>query len=373
MTPFRILASVVMMVFFSLPALHTGATISGLYTASIAAAAEYGYEMPVESLKGGLPGERDARIAADNELRSRIIDITYASLAAAASAGRLIPEQRYRIFDFRTVHQIRETNEYHHGPVEPLIVRASTATALYPQAISELHPNDIIHYSIENWAELYGSETGQIHYREDPDLDIWAHQDWRNWICRWWETEEGSGVFDSPRGGFAFRDYPMFNPDLLVRGGYNHIHIGDQNWLDPDAKFSTNVVFRGRATKVTMASGTDPWIFLSPDAHITNVTIKDCSSGVAYAGMDTVTFGQNCKFNEFHGDVRDTSIGDGCRGNIFVKDLTSSMIGSGSERNRFEGNVHGSLIMPGTSEQIFTSDRIGQIIMQPPPAPDSNP
>lgn len=319
------------------------------------------------SMKGGLPNEQAEREATDATLQNRISDVTYASLAAAATGGTLIPEQIYRITDYRTVHQIRdETSEYHRGPIEPLLVKASTPKTLYSNAISELHPNDIIFYALENWGALYGSETGQIHYREDPDLDIWAHQDWRNWVCRWWETVEGSGVFDSPSGGFAYKDFPMFNPEHLVRGGYSHIHIGDQNWRDPNDKFSTNVVFRGPATKVTMGGGTDPWIFLNPDAIISNISIKDCSSGIVYGTMHAVTFGQNCFDNRFYGDVRETTIGDGCRYNIFRKSISKSMLGSGAESNVFEGDISGCFIMPGISNQVFTDDKVGQIIMSAP-------
>lgn len=319
----------------------------------------------IRSLQGGLPAERDARITADAELMHKIIDITYASLTAAATAGNLIPGQKYRIIDFRTVHWIVDTTEYHYGPIEPLIVKASTTKTLYFQAISERYPYDIIYYSIENLADRYGSETGRIIYREDTDLDIWAHQDWRHWVSRWWESVEGSGVYDSPNGGFAYQDLPMFNPEFLIRDGYSHIHIGDQNW-SVGGKQTTKVVFRGKATKITMGGGTDPWIFLNTDALITNVTIKDCSDGIVYGGMDTVTFGQNCYANKFYGDVSETTIGDGCRNNHFKKNLSASMIGSGSGYNTFEGNVFGSFIMPGVSNQVFAEDKIGQIIMLTP-------
>ncbi|MBT0663720.1 hypothetical protein KI809_05330 [Geobacter pelophilus] len=351
MLPARNSLMALMFLLMILPAGHCAEAILGVK------------DTTASSPKDGSPAERAARTTKDHEIKSKVIDITYASLVAAANSNRLVPGQRYRIINFRTVHLIADTTEYHRGPIEPLIVTASTINHLYYEALSESYPHDIIHYSIDNIPDLYGSETGHIFYREDPDLDIWAHQDWRNWVSRWWETTEGSGVFDSPIGGFAYQDFPMFNPDWLVRGGYNHIHIGDQNWAgDGTSKMTTKVVFRGKAMKVTMGGGTDPWIFLSP-AEVTNITIKDCSDGVVYAGMDNVTFGQNCYGNKFHGNVRDVTFGDGCRDNNFMKDLSSSMIGSGSMGNTFEGNVNGCFIMPGLSNQIYQGDKVGQIIM----------
>jgi hypothetical protein len=359
-----------MMLTIAVPLCSLGAAMLGVGPGvSDADAANYEAVDQSNGLKGGLRAERAERIATDAELMHRIVDISYASLVAAAATDSLIPEQRYRITNFRTVHLIADSSEYHYGPIEPLIVKASTPDTLYNQALSEKYPYDIIYYSLENLKGTYGSETGHIFYREDIDLDIWAHQDWRNWVCRWWESVEGSGVFDSPRGGFAYRDFPMFNPEYLVRDGYTHIHIGGQNWSGEKNKLTTKVVFRGKATKVTMGGGTDPWIFLNPDAFITNVTIEDCSDGVVYAGMDTVSFGQNCYANRFYGDVTETSIGDGSRGNTFWKNLSSSMIGSGASYNTFEGNVHGSFIMPGISNQRFSADKVGEIIMMPLPNP----
>ena len=326
-------------------------------------------EASASSMKGGLPAERAARIAQDLEQRAKI-DITYAALKAAADAGSLVPEQMYRIIDYRTVHQSGdETGVYFRGPIEPLIVRANTTRTLYPHATSEIFPYDIITYAIENYGDLYGSETGQIHYREDPDLDIWAHQDWRNWMSRWWESVEGSGVFDSPKPGYAYQDFPMFNPVHLVRGGYGHIHIGDQNWLDSYGKFSTTLVFMGRASKVTMGGGSDEWIFLNPDANIVNISIGDSSSGVVYGAMSNVSIGQNNKFNKFYGNVDDVTICNGVMYNTFMKNLTASMIGSGVTHNRFDGNVYGCLIMPGVSYQVHTSDKVGEIMMMTPPGP----
>lgn len=74
---------------------------------------------------------------------------TYAELLAWQVANKLIPTQKYKINNYRTRHLIPNTVNYNEGPIEPLIVTAVTTSTLSAIVQSEMYPQDIIYYELE--------------------------------------------------------------------------------------------------------------------------------------------------------------------------------------------------------------------------------
>lgn len=93
--------------------------------------------------------------------------------------------------DVSTIHEMTNGNilsaHAYAAPVEKIIVQAVAVDQLHPQAISTVHPTDIIHYDItddttEESNATSGNRTGFIHYRKDTILNIEADFDFRNSI-----------------------------------------------------------------------------------------------------------------------------------------------------------------------------------------------
>ena len=95
------------------------------------------------------------------------IDVLYSTLATLAGTSGLIPDQKYRITDFRTTELTVHSNplEYMVGAVEEkIIVTAITSSELSKEAESETYPQDIIHYELAPSHRIAGSkyDKGQI-------------------------------------------------------------------------------------------------------------------------------------------------------------------------------------------------------------------
>jgi len=77
-----------------------------------------------------------------------IIDITYEDLYELYSNSQLVPLQYYKITDFQTIYNQTGTGDLKESSVEELIVQASSAVSLFPNAISVEFPTDEIVYDI---------------------------------------------------------------------------------------------------------------------------------------------------------------------------------------------------------------------------------
>ena len=152
------------------------------------------------------------------------IVVNYTTLLTLINTNGLTPGQSYQ-FAMTTAHYIQfsgplGSEQIHVGTPEQLVVIASSANTLQPQAYSLSYPQDIIYYQAvfadRDYDAVLGQSTGVIYYREDYQFDVSLSNsrdyDLRNVIFRRWETNSGSGVFDSITDtGFAYRDSNAFS------------------------------------------------------------------------------------------------------------------------------------------------------------------
>jgi len=136
---------------------------------------------------GSIGGVLANQVDLQNELDSKAvkaINITYAQLQASFSNNTLIPEQDYLLTDYQTIHTIPNTSAINTGPIEPLLVRASSTNTLYNLAKSPQYPQDDIFYTANN---INGSTKGHIMRRHDRALEIELGFDFRNAKFRRWK------------------------------------------------------------------------------------------------------------------------------------------------------------------------------------------
>jgi len=164
---------------------------------------------------------------------------TYAELKAHIIAGTLVPGQKYLFTDFQTKHYIvnisgtQDLTAVVTGPVEPLILTAVSTTQFHAQAISLLHPADIVYIDVDplNWLQdnafadinlgptpeiIIPGWKGTITFRHDTIYDISAGYDWR--YCK------------SRRYKFPYADY---DPASATYGNGSMAFNGDDLWLAP--------------------------------------------------------------------------------------------------------------------------------------------
>jgi hypothetical protein len=128
----------------------------------------------------------------------QVKDVAHSELLAAQSAGLLVPGQTYRIVDFRTRHVVPRTSEVATGPVEPLVVVATSASQLAATALSASFPQDLIVYELVDTSKA-GGDRGRITYRRDQRWGIAMYEDWRHVRYRRWQTATGTGRFWAAR------------------------------------------------------------------------------------------------------------------------------------------------------------------------------
>lgn len=121
-----------------------------------------------------------------------IINITYDELLDAISNSSLLPTQRYRLTDYKTVHyNYPDSSINTSSNIEPLILYAISDNSLESTVYSESYPGDIIYYDINltysgddghfrrNSVVVPGFK-GYIYYRNDVLQGNETHYDFRN-------------------------------------------------------------------------------------------------------------------------------------------------------------------------------------------------
>lgn len=129
----------------------------------------------------------------DNKIDAlEVKNVTFDELRTLIDTQTLVPQKNYLITDYRTVYQqedgtISESqtgiNDNIRGELEPLMVRASTNSLLFKQAVSLVH-DDIILYDPTKTTLTNGGDTfttkGVITYRKDLIKDVSCTYDFRN-------------------------------------------------------------------------------------------------------------------------------------------------------------------------------------------------
>lgn len=242
------------------------------------------------------------------------IDITYSDLTTLVSSSGLIPEQTYRITDFRTRHKIPgiqfgEPAEWN-GDIslgdlfdtttEPLIVTAETSSALHAVATSDLFPQDIIHYELVD-STTQGGDRGRITYREDTLQKIKVVNDFRNVRYKRYSCEvDGSTYFTtSPTGTIQIGNDWYISASNYITTGYDHFFMFQPGKTIYDVsilstgEYSGNslsdIVFHEDASHVRIGGDTNAVTFCN---YVYDVVMEGWGEDCTFmSGVDT------CKFN----------------------------------------------------------------------------
>lgn len=113
---------------------------------------------------------------------------TYANIKTLKDNSQLKGGSWYLINDYRTIHQITNTNNINTGDLEPLAVFAVDNNSFAPEAVSPQYPTDILYYNFDDVLAEDGTTTrnGFITYRKDVVRKLEAYYDWRNVRNRLW-------------------------------------------------------------------------------------------------------------------------------------------------------------------------------------------
>jgi hypothetical protein len=150
---------------------------------------------------------------------AEVISLTYSELSTLVSGNTLVPGQKYLINDYQTVHLIPNTNDINTGPIEPLLVTASSTKTLEPIAYSTLFPQDIIYYNIESDQNIVsGSTKGYIYRRIDTIKNNDIGFDYRNVKFRRWQINVTTS--DLTGSGNAYSQY-----SVVLKTGTNQIYL----------------------------------------------------------------------------------------------------------------------------------------------------
>lgn len=250
--------------------------------------------------------------------------ITHAELLALQ--GSFVPEQEYKITDFTSSHFVYGTIDTNTCPVEPIIVRAATASTLYTTARSETYPQDILEYELvcnSFWGTFaVGGRTGWITYREDRSQNLKFTYDMRHVKWRRWNTQvDGLGVYTGLAEIFT-GGVPHPYQDFLTYGEYA-LHTdndygnrrGKYGGLAESAQSYNNIWVVGASAN----NRCDGWM-------VSNTFLGDfCHSN---------NFGQHFNRNIFAGR---------CNYNTFMDAFASSVFSNSYENNWHKGTDFNNL------------------------------
>lgn len=186
-------------------------------------------------------------------------------------------------------------------------------TIISPDATSETHSTDRIKYSLFNdwWKNDSASDRGVIYFRENDIEVITTEWDYRNIKFRIFESNPGSGIYDSFEDAFevglAYKDVHTFDFDYNIAQVKLSVHRNDDHWL-----FGTyyskwelpRVVFQKDAYKVETRWGNE--VILACENN-TNVHIGCCSVTYLRGHVNGLTIGQGLSVNAF-GSLENTNI-----------------------------------------------------------------
>lgn len=171
------------------------------------------------------------------------IPVTYNDLVTLINTNGLIPNQKYLLTDYQTVHYIVTgfnlvSEDIITGPVEGIILTASTSNTLDVIAYSSVYKHDILYYdwnplnwindiSFGNGINMIDNWKGVIYKRVHTLNNISAPGDWRHCKTRRWKIPSApSGFFNKyiatrPTDiGVTdvndFQDFTLFNFNTLT-------------------------------------------------------------------------------------------------------------------------------------------------------------
>jgi hypothetical protein len=310
------------------------------------------------------------------------VNVTYAELVSLRNSASFVPNQWYRITDFRTRWYSKETERIFEGSIEHLLVQAVSNKQLALRAYSEEHPDDEIDYIIydgslhgemRNGAEVPSNDRGGIVRRKDILRSIECWFDFRAYTVRLFETKPGSGIFRHYGAGPAYEDRNLFDVDQSTQVIIKRAVI---TWRNEDGttdfiKGSGNPEhYLGTCDKVQI--GLSSWRIRIYGSKLTNGIFGDCTDDITVEGSwyNSQMLGFNL-FASFGADV-DTSFFLGGVENLNVIGRVSRVTFlPGIYGVTFKGSVSDSVVFPHAFRNTgytYDGDRRNEIIGASPAA-----
>ncbi len=169
---------------------------------------------------------------------SSIINTTYTNLQSLISSNALKAGSLYKLTDYRTYYKLLTTNEADRdslGDLEPLILQATSVNSLAVEAYSEIFPEDIIHYSLNDFSSLapLGISKGKITYRRDTRNNLSTFYDFRNIVWQRCEVTPGGPfiAFYNTTGVYNFvKTFSSGNKDISLAEGSINATFGSNSY-----------------------------------------------------------------------------------------------------------------------------------------------
>lgn len=334
-------------------------------------------------------------------------DLTYSELYNLWDEGTLTAGQYYKITDYQTCYDQPNwdtngnsitTGNYKLGPIEPLVVFATSTQTLAPNAYSLDYPKDTIKYDISfNQTEVTnGLAKGRIYERID-EVGNRTDYDWRNvqfkryvqyysqntfngkvTISTTETTGSVTGVDTNFESDFSVGDVlGIFNPNNNAIGGfdfYEVIEISGSNYMGVTGSYYYDIsdTYYSRADSI---SGGSP--FQTNTVSVGKEEIEyytfHLEGNPTTNGWTNNYLGDNIDFNTFKlsnnvfrdGQYIDNYFGSNVVGNTFDDDFTDNQCGAyfqyntitnDFDSNRIGDNFHHNFIRCDFQENIIGSD-----------------
>jgi len=288
---------------------------------------------------------------------AEVISLTYSQLSTLVSGNTLVPGQKYLINDYQTAHVIPNTSDINTGPIEPLLVTASSTNTLEPIAYSTLFPQDIIYYNIESDQNMVsGSTKGYIYRRIDTIKNNDIGFDYRNVKFRRWQIDVTTSDLTGSGNTYS-------RGAVVLQTGTNDIYLKLDN--TPSVPFTT-----------TASWMLFPWSnldYVSPtdiDWTLVRYTIPVSTNYMDYFIFSTepTTNGVQCNYDSIYGN-KIKGIYDGSDiisssntvffGNSFYSNIIGYNFNYNTIGDNFQANTIGNNFQANTIGDSFNNNTIG--------------
>lgn len=273
-------------------------------------------------------------------------EITFADLQSKILLSELETNKAYLITDFQTIYDQPDFDisgspkglvETKIAPIEPILVTASSSNTLMSEAWQPAYPLDKLRYDVTFiFTEVMGvSAKGRISERIDH-LNNRTDYDHRNVVFKRYESNSGSGVYDSyVDTGFASTEKKTFSIDTDAYSNNNHVgNYFEYFSLDGNTFVLSNNVFGEYCENNTFGSR-------------------------AYNN----TFGESFANNISAGRMYNNKISSGCVGNTFDIEFNSNAVGENFVLNKISpfstNNIIGNDFRENSVGSIFSYNLVG--------------
>lgn len=307
-----------------------------------------------------------------------ITAVTYSEIYNGLTANSLSQGMFYEIADFQTCYDQPDfdyynnaitTGNYKQGPVEPIIVFATSSNTISTTAYQPAYPNDTIKYDWSwNTTEVTtGVAFGRITERID-EFNNRTDYDHRNILFRRYDNYY-YGEKDIAKGTIEL----IQNTGEVIGIGteFSNYNTGDHIAIPNSSVLFFEIVSISADTSMVVSGLTIPAVSAGASfysAQRDGLTYKQNNISVQYTEHPTFLFGNETIISNYIGDVASFIDWEGYTfllpNNVFGEDVIGNRIGNNFRNNTFnsdvEHNVIGDLFEYNTiyNDEDFTDNQI---------------